>query len=98
MTTVNVQQRGVPAFFKQVIAVVIVGLVLIGLVTAQVNTRLCEQRAASRDDGRAVWLYLVAREPERRDDPDVVDFVRFLDERLPALDCNWMGEPVEVET
>jgi hypothetical protein len=56
---------------------------------------LCDESVGRRDDGRAVWLYLVAREPDRRDDPDVVEFVNFLDVRLPPLHCNFWGSPKE---
>lgn len=52
------------------------------------DRKACERSVANRDDGRAVWLYLVARDPERRDDPDVVEFVRFLNDRLPPLTCD----------
>jgi len=53
---------------------------------------------AIRDDDRAVWLYLVARDPERQDDPDVVAFVDFLNSRLPELECNGKESiPVPVE-
>jgi hypothetical protein len=60
-----------PAFFRIILSVMIVGLVILAGSTMQTNRRLCEQRAETRDDGRAVWMYLVAREPERRDDAGV---------------------------
>lgn len=47
----------------------------------------CQRTVDARDDGRAVWLYLVNRDPERQHDPDVVEFVAYLDERLPVLEC-----------
>jgi hypothetical protein len=87
-----------PAFFRIILSVMIVGLVILAGSTMQTNRRLCEQRAETRDDGRAVWMYLVAREPERRDDADVVAFVDYLNTRLPSLSCDWRGESNEKET
>jgi hypothetical protein len=67
----------------------------LGLQTAHAR---CRDRVESRDDSRSVWLYLVARDPDRVDDPDVVEFVAFLNDRLPPLECNFWGSPGEVET
>lgn len=77
--------------WKPIVTVVAAGLVLLSFVTLQTQRTFCDQRADTREDARSVWLYLVAREPERRDDPDVVSFIEFLNGRLPALECTWWG-------
>lgn len=51
----------------------------------------CERSVAARDDNRAVWLYLIERNP---DSPELPTFVAFLDERLPALTCDGSHNPV----
>lgn len=84
----------VPRFVKAIIFTIVVGIGAVsyaGWKTADVrheqDRKACDRAVANRDDGRAVWLYLVARNPERRDDPDVIDFITFLNDRLPPLVC-----------
>jgi hypothetical protein len=79
--------------WRPVAIVAVGGAALLGGIAVQTNRESCDRRVDARDDGRAVWLYLVAREPDRRDDPDVVRFVKFLDDRLPPLHCNFWGSP-----
>lgn len=58
----------------------------------------CARAVAGRDDARAVWLYIIGvQEPERRDDPDFIAFVDFLNEHLPPLTCV-NDQPVPKET
>lgn len=87
----------VPAFFKVIVWIAVIGLALLGGFTVGLNRWLCQETVQRRDDGRAVWLYLVARDPDRADDPDVVEFVAFLDDNLPALGCTWWGDSQPVE-
>ena len=71
----------------------VVGLVLCALLAGWVREsfeadqrRDCERAVSVRDDGRAMWLYLVdtntSADPKR-----VAAFVAELNERLPRLKC-----------
>lgn len=100
----NEKKFGLPGFVKAAAGVVGAGLLSIGSVAYQIaqdrdgrRQDECERVVQSREDGRAVWLYLVGRDPERRDDPDVVEFVEFLNDRLPPLECDG-GYPVVKES
>lgn len=73
--------------FLTVFLICLVGMMLVGGLFVATAHSDCNRAVQVREDGRAVWLYLVARQPERRDDPDVVEFVEFLDNRLPPLQC-----------
>lgn len=84
-----------PRYVKVIGAICAVGLAVVLYAATQVAGLRASQRengcrfaAAAREDSRAVWLYLIGREPDRRDDPDVVAFIAFLDERLPSLRCD----------
>lgn len=98
------ENRRVPRWVKAVAAIVLGGGGAVAFTAWQVGEirqeeqqRDCRRAVAARDDGRAVWLYLVARDPERADDPDVVEFVEFLDSRLPPLRCV-AGDPTPIST
>lgn len=80
----------IPRYVKVVACIIALGIVTFSLLTwgiIQQRAHDCQGRVDGREDGRAVWLYLVARDPERADDPDVVEFVEFLNDRLPPLHC-----------
>lgn len=87
-------ERRIPRWVKAAAGLMLVGgsavaytAYQVGEIREEERERDCRRAVAARDDNRAVWLYLVAREPERADDDDVVTFVAFLDERLPPLAC-----------
>jgi hypothetical protein len=56
--------------------------------------RDCERAVGVREDGRAMWLYVV--ETTDADQARVNAFVRNLNERLPSLHCV-DGNPVPVK-
>lgn len=82
-------QPRIPRYVRLAAAVLaaVVGLTVMVWVVLDMRGAACERAVTNREDGRAVWLYLVARDPDRRDDPDVIEFVRFLNDRLPPLIC-----------
>lgn len=87
-----------PRFVKIVAALMLTGIGFAGFSAWLLDNQrdaACERSVSTREDGRAVWLYLVARDPERADDPDVVAFVTFLNDRLPPLECV-RGRPTPV--
>ena len=54
----------------------------------QAERDACERSVEARDDNRAMWLFLIDRlAPEKADDPEVVSFVKYLNERLPRVIC-----------
>jgi hypothetical protein len=83
--------------WKPISLVMLFGVTLLCMLALQTARARCENRVNSRDDARDVWVYLVARDPDRRDDPDVVEFVEFLNGRLPILECSWWGTPTTVK-
>jgi hypothetical protein len=56
--------------------------------------RDCERAVAVREDGRSMWLYVVATTDA--DQAVVNDFVRHLNTKLPSLHCV-DGNPVPVD-
>lgn len=55
--------------------------------------RDCQRAVATREDGRAMWLYLAENSTE--DPQRVTDFLVVLNERLPPLRCE-DGNPVPI--
>lgn len=95
--------NGVPRFVYVALLVAAVSLALTSYVFWQLEQtrdgdvrRDCERAVNVRDDGRAMWLYLVATTtattPENQARVDA--FVAELNRRLPALECH-NGVPVE---
>lgn len=85
--------RRVPHFVKMVAAVVVLGLLLVVAFSVRlsrqqhdINRAACERAVATREDNRAMWLYLVDKNPDPTSD-DVTEFVAYLDQRLPSLEC-----------
>lgn len=81
-----------PTFVGVIVAVVLVGLLLVGLGAWQVveidraeTRRDCDRAVATRNDGRAMWLYLL--ETSTRDRATIDTFAAKLDELLPPLKC-----------
>lgn len=87
-----------PRFVFVIVAVAVISLVVIGGIAVQLRIaadqeakRDCERAIASRNDSRAMWLYLI---DTAKADPKVVGaFAVKLDELLPPLRCeggNWV--------
>lgn len=89
-----------PRFVWVTVATMLVGLLVVGLVALQAKEiadrearRDCARAVASRDDARAMWLYLIDTahaDPER-----VKTFAAKLDELIPELRCdggNWVPD------
>ena len=93
----------IPRFVKVVAAIILGGLGAVSFTAWQVHEirreeeqRDCRRAVAGRDDNRAMWLYIIGvQDPERRDDPDFIAFVRFLNEQLPPLTCVG-GDPIPI--
>jgi hypothetical protein len=90
-----------PRFVFVAVAAAVVSLLLLVTVTWQIQrlsdaeTRSdCERAVAVREDGRAMWLYLV--DTSTADQARVDAFVIELNNRLPSLHCV-DGNPVPVD-
>jgi hypothetical protein len=64
-----------------------VGLIVGGFLYARhAAVQQCERTVEARADSRAMWEYLI-NQAEEPDSPRVVEFVKEMDKRLPALQC-----------
>jgi hypothetical protein len=79
----------IPRFVWVTAAAIVVAVVLIvaGFFYARdAAFRQCERTVEARADSRAMWEYLI-NQAEEPDSPRVVEFVKEMDRRLPALKC-----------
>lgn len=95
-----------PRFVPIVSVTGLVSLALCGLLAWQVREaaeaevlRDCERAVAVRDDGRAMWLYLLgsaADDESAEARARIEEFVVVLNEKLPPLECR-DGNPVPIK-
>lgn len=94
---------GAPKFVRWVLVVAVLSLTLTVLVFIQVRKfqiderhRDCVRAVTVREDGRAMWLYLVDQNGDR-DPKRTADFVAELNNRLPSLKCTEDGDAVPAQ-